>query len=1532
MCSRKSLIFLVAFLCSLTAYAQRFIDNLDRGLVAVSCSKGVYLSWRVQSDEYYDVKYNLYCNGERIAENLNTSNFTDANGSATASYQVAAVVRGVEQEKCNAVMPWANDYMEIKPKHASMLKSTYQPNDACCADVDGDGQLEILLKYNNVEEGAQGYPKAGPTIDGVQTKEYTLMEVLRLDGTVLWWVNCGPNMGDFQNNEQNIVGYDWDLDGRAEVVMRLCEGAEVHLADGTTYIIGADSKNGTAWTNYRIPHGGGVEWFTYYGNEFLWYCEGKTGKPYQCIAYPCARFEAGESDLNKAWGDGYGHRASKFFFGAPYLDGHKPSIFLGRGIYTRHKFVALDVDPSTHILTERWRWMNNSPGAWYGQGYHNYGIADVDMDGRDEIVWGSMVIDDNGKGLSTCGLGHGDSQHHGDFDPYSYGLEGFFCNESSPANNYRDLTTSKFYHRFATSGDDGRAIAGNFCGSVPGAMAFSAHENPISCATGNVESSLTKDGVGMNFRCYWDGDLLEETFNGGDNAMGSITKYGSWTSIRDFTGTVTNNGTKATPSYMGDIFGDWREEFICRTPDNNLRIFTTTTSTKWRMQSLWYDHQYRNGMVWEPCGYNQPPHVSFFVGEQEGYTAAPPSLTMKGRQQVKNGGTISGSGTDIIACENNDMTISIADGAAPANFIDNAPSWVQGSAPSEATSSSYAITTKYYKHTLTGGAFTGAMNLVKQGAGTLVMPNTTHTYTGKTDVWEGSLCFDGKLPYSRVFLNRHTALNSDGGEFGKSIEAYYNAVIRPGGLTAKAGSITADSVIMRYGAMAELDIYSDGLVADKINANVLFIEKKYWNVGPKYMSPVFKIVPHAASGATAIADGVYEIGEVGKVVGNLSNIIIEGLTMQKATLSHDNGKLLLTVQNFDAQPVTWTGANGSNWNVNADSNFKTDASAETSPFYNGADVTFDDNASVFNVVIKENVAPRSVLFNNEQHNYTITGDKSIVGTPNITKRGEGKVTISNLNETGYTFIEGGSLFVSSLANTVGTECGALGKITKPITIKNEATLGISNTLTNGQRIICSQGGGQISVASGATFTQSAEVATSNGGGLIKSGTGHMIMTGALNAASLRVASGGLDYSGTAYSKKTTLANNAAIYGTGFLATPLTIEEGAKASYTTVNRTTASNALTGSGQVTIYCATEKGNGYYATRTPLALSLTNFEGTIVADATYSADGRFTFNTSAGSDKWTLNIPENRFVQNAGKTLRIGKVTGKGSLGGTCTFSSSANTAINTWNVGNADDFQYDGTVVDNARFTKMGSGKMTVAKTWTTSGAVTVSEGTMQTKSAVYPGTGALTVNAGATYIGVSAITRTSAKNSPLTNSSMVVNGTFQCGSSATASFGFFYFGSKSLTLKSTSTYRVGVMSGETSSTNPGCTYIFGDGSAASLTVEDGATIEVYLASTYNPATSIGIDPTKADAIHVFGDFANVKVGKVNFVLPELPAGYVWDTTLFNTGYLYIRYTGADVINNVTSGAQSGKVYTTTGVQIKKASKGVYIKNGKKFVAK
>ena len=286
--NKKVIALAIAALTSFSGVmAQRVTDRLDRGLVAVKTTGGVYCSWRIQADEYYDVKYNLYRDGTKVnAEPLNVSNYTDASGSQGSTYTVKAVVNGVEQEASKAASVLANNYKSITIKHDASLKSTYIPNDACCADVDGDGEVEILLKFDNKEEGEQLYPKNGPKINGVETKEYSLLACLKQDGTVLWWVNCGPNMGDFQNNEQNIVGYDWDMDGKAEVVMRLEEGSTVHMADGTTYTIGADGKNGTSWTNYRIPKGASsVEWFTYYGNEFLYYCEGATGKPYQCIEF-----------------------------------------------------------------------------------------------------------------------------------------------------------------------------------------------------------------------------------------------------------------------------------------------------------------------------------------------------------------------------------------------------------------------------------------------------------------------------------------------------------------------------------------------------------------------------------------------------------------------------------------------------------------------------------------------------------------------------------------------------------------------------------------------------------------------------------------------------------------------------------------------------------------------------------------------------------------------------------------------------------------------------------------------------------------------------------------------------------------------------------------------------------------------------------------------------------------------------------------------------------------------------------------------
>ena len=90
MIMRKHYIILVLCLLSLAVAAQRKTDPLDRGLVAVKVNSGVYVSWRVQADEYYGVTYNLYRDGSLIAQNLNTSNFSDTSGSTSSTYTVAS--------------------------------------------------------------------------------------------------------------------------------------------------------------------------------------------------------------------------------------------------------------------------------------------------------------------------------------------------------------------------------------------------------------------------------------------------------------------------------------------------------------------------------------------------------------------------------------------------------------------------------------------------------------------------------------------------------------------------------------------------------------------------------------------------------------------------------------------------------------------------------------------------------------------------------------------------------------------------------------------------------------------------------------------------------------------------------------------------------------------------------------------------------------------------------------------------------------------------------------------------------------------------------------------------------------------------------------------------------------------------------------------------------------------------------------------------------------------------------------------------
>ncbi len=914
---------LLLLLFSQAVMAQRFTDKLDRGLVVIptgstSGSTTNMITWRRLADENYNVTYNLYKNGSLFKSGLTTTSYADnSSGLPTSTYQVKAVVNGVVKQDSTAMKAWsqyvyklnnnrcATGYLDIAlaPVYSRAgvdITDHYSPNDAEFADLDGDGQLEMIIKRLNTVD-ATGINTGVKDAKGndiwnlypVNSTEFNVIDAYDIDwqtgaATLLWRIDCGPNMVSHMSTETNIIAYDWDEDGKAEVVLRGADNMIVYGSNGTTQLwtVGNMSVNTRVdWPTTRQKDGKSLagQQYTHSGAEYLIYLNGLTGAKYQMMDYPLKRLESNETDLNAAWGDDYGHRSSKYFFGAPFLDGRHASLFLGRGIYTRHKMMAMELNRKTHQWGEFWTWnCNNSNSPWYGNGYHNYIIADVDEDGRDEIVYGSMVIDDNGKGLSTTGLGHGDAQHVSDFDPWRKGLEFFGCNEDKPAMNYRNATTSEIYVRRTASGDDGRGMMGNFSSVYPGSIGRSVNTNLISSVVDNeIIDSPTSDETDnglywshLNFRIYWDGDLGSEILD----SPGTAKEAAIWDyeNGRLFTssGCNMNNGSKNNPCFQGDLIGDWREEIVVRC-GTNVRVYTSGMGTNYSLPCLWYDHQYRQAMVWQMMAYNQPPHLSYFLGELEGYTVAPPPYSLQDRTEITNGGTISSShnGKQIIACETNNMSINVEDGASPWVFYDNAPSWVQGTDVNGTSGMNPTIDYSYYTHTVTGGAFTGNMNLVKQGDGTLVLPTVEQTYTGKTDIWAGTVEFNGSFSKSPVWMNRFTTFNTSGGAFNGGLTMEYASTLNVGGATAQSiSNVTVSKLTLNYGARVVIDVNSmnDAAQNDQLTIGTLVINTKSWENGPQYSAPVLQI-----NAKKNLAGGRYPLGTVNSVTGDLSNWVIE---------------------------------------------------------------------------------------------------------------------------------------------------------------------------------------------------------------------------------------------------------------------------------------------------------------------------------------------------------------------------------------------------------------------------------------------------------------------------------------------------------------------------------------------------------------------------------------------------------------------------------------------------------------------------------
>nr|WP_100407535.1 rhamnogalacturonan lyase [Bacillus solitudinis] len=588
-----------------TAYKSsnlRQMEFLERAPVAVKVDNGVFISWRLLGTDSENIAFNLYRDGEKINLSAITSstNYLDSDGTSSSSYTVHAVIEGEEVSKSKAFSVWGTNYRDvpIQQPPAGITPSgepyVYNANDASVGDLDGDGEYEIVLKWDpsNSKDNA-------PSPTGSTGEVY--IDAYKLDGTLMWRINLGKNIRAGAHYTQFMV-YDLDGDGKSEVAFRTADGT----IDGQGKVIGDPNAD------YRDSEGMILK-----GPEFLTIFDGETGEELVSTEFSPPRGDVCD------WGDCYGNRVDRFLAGIAYLDGERPSLIMTRGYYAKTMLTAFNYRDGQ--LTKLWTFDSDDPGNedFASQGNHNLSIADVDGDGKDEITFGAMAIDDDGTGIYTTGLGHGDAMHLGDLDPERPGLEVFGVHEDPGAAYgaaFRDAKTGEILWGVHTGDDTGRGMSADIDPRHKGEELWASTGVGLWSNKGTKISSTVPSSI--NFGIWWDGDLLRELLNHNlvTNGFGTIDKWNyeneETENLLTAVGTSSNNSTKGNPSLQADLLGDWREEAIWRTAENTaLRIFTTTSLTSHRIHTLMHDPVYRLGIAWQNVSYNQPPHTSFYLGD-----------------------------------------------------------------------------------------------------------------------------------------------------------------------------------------------------------------------------------------------------------------------------------------------------------------------------------------------------------------------------------------------------------------------------------------------------------------------------------------------------------------------------------------------------------------------------------------------------------------------------------------------------------------------------------------------------------------------------------------------------------------------------------------------------------------------------------------------------------------------------------------------------------------------------------------------------
>ncbi len=558
-----SIFFLVIFISSLIfigcSRESSFSEKIDRGLIALPKDRGVvYVGWRQLSSDPKDIGFNVYrmeigkneyekVNDEPI---LNSTNYVDREvvpGNAYR-YRVKTVINGKEEETEGPAyvfaFPWNKPYISI------LFQGDYRAQNLAIADLDGDGKYDYVIKqpaFNTDPWREPGYWR--------RSKEPYKLEAYSSNGKFMWRYSMGWAIETGMWYSPYIV-YDIDGDGFAEVYAKAGEGdpreLDGHVIEGSEYLVKIDGRTGKIVKKINWLSRDGFENYNYFSRNFL------------TVAY---------------------------------LNGNEPSLIMQRGTYTIIKTSACDGN-----MNQVWYWeASGSDEKYRGQGQHGLISADIDGDGRDELVIGSAVIDDNGKALWTTGLGHPDVGYVADIDPEHPGLEIFYGIEPRRNSNAVCLVSAVdgkilWGYDGPTKHVHGQGMAADIDPNYPG----------MECYTGESDGSqfwlYSADGKRISDKslgtlspraAWWDADPQKEIV-----ANKKLFKYNGDTLI-EIEGRVIG---------IADCLGDWREE-ILTSINGELRIYSTTIPSETRRVCLMQDRQYRIGVVAASMGYYYPPQL-----------------------------------------------------------------------------------------------------------------------------------------------------------------------------------------------------------------------------------------------------------------------------------------------------------------------------------------------------------------------------------------------------------------------------------------------------------------------------------------------------------------------------------------------------------------------------------------------------------------------------------------------------------------------------------------------------------------------------------------------------------------------------------------------------------------------------------------------------------------------------------------------------------------------------------------------------------